>query len=183
MFYIIVGTITFIALILLIIAIYYNKFQFSIIEINEAENNTDLYLHKKLELLKRCCPIIRKALKKKKLLTDIDEINEESLNHFEFNEILNKAYIDLFKVIDENEKLLKSEKLLSILDELNENEENLFACIKFYNDTVVDFNQLIVAFPSNIIRLFFGYKKKEFYAHEKHEIFEILKENKEEEQK
>ena len=38
MFYIIVGIITFIAFILLIITIYYNKFQFAIIKIEEAEN-------------------------------------------------------------------------------------------------------------------------------------------------
>ena len=180
MFYIIVGSITFIALILLIIIIYYNKFQFAIIKINEAENNTDIYLHKKFNLLKRGGSIIRKELKKKKILTEVDELPIEQLNHFEFNEALNQAYMDLFKVIDENEKLLKSEKLFLILNELNENEEDLVACIRFYNDTVVDFNQLIVSFPSNIIRLFFGYKKKEFYSHEKREIFEILKEEEKE---
>ena len=59
--------------------------------------------------------------------------------------------------------------------ELVDNEEDLVASIKFYNDTVVDFNKLIVSFPSNIIRLIFRYKRKEFYNHEKREIYEILK--------
>jgi hypothetical protein len=61
----------------------------------------------------------------------------------------------LFKVLDENEKLLKSETLLSILEELNDNEEDIIGAIKFYNDTVVDFNELVVSFPANIIALFF----------------------------
>ena len=177
MFYIVVGSITFIAFILLIIVIYYNKFQFAIIKIDEAENNTDIFLNKKNDLIKRCCPIIRNELKKKKVLENIDKIDGEELNHFEFNEALDKAYIDLFKIIDDNEKLLKSENLTNILNELNDNEEDLMASIQFYNDTVVEFNRLIVSFPSNIIRLFFGYKRKEFYSREKHEIFEILKEN------
>lgn len=177
MFYIIVGSITIFALISLIFVIYYNKFQFTIIKINEAEENADIYLNKKFELLKRCSPIIRKELKKKKILEEIEQINIEELNHFELNTSLNKAFADLLKVIDEYDKLLKSEILLGILQELNDNEENLMASIKFYNDTVVEFNRLISSFPSNIIRLFFRYKRKEFYSQEKHEIFEILKDD------
>lgn len=177
MFYMIVGSITLIALILLIITIYYNKFQFAIIKIDEAENNADIYLNKKYDFLKRCSPIIRKELKKKKLLEEVEHIKIEELNHFELNEVLNKAYIELFKVIDDHEKLLKSENLIGILNELNDNEEDLMASVKFYNDTVVEFNRLVSSFPSNIIRLLFRYKRKEFYSQEKHEIFEILKDN------
>ena len=81
----------------------------------------------------------------------------------------------LFKTLDDNEKLLKSEKIVNIINEFNDNEEDLVASIKFYNDTVVDFNKLIVSFPSNVIRLIFRYKRKEFYNNEKREIYEILK--------
>ena len=174
MFYIIVGSITFIAFILLIIVIYYNKFQFSIIKIDEAEENAEIFLNKKYELIKRIVPIIRKELKDKELVSEIDD-DFESLNHFEFNDKLSKIDNILFKTLDDNEKLLKSEKIVNIINEFNDNEEDLVASIKFYNDTVVDFNKLIVSFPSNIIRLIFRYKRKEFYNHEKREIYEILK--------
>ena len=46
--------------------------------------------------------------------------------------------------------------------------------IRFYNDTVVDYNQLVIAFPSSIVAFFKRYKKKEFYNNEKREIFEIF---------
>lgn len=174
MFYIIVGSITFIAFILLIIVIYYNKFQFSIIKIDEAEENAEIFLNKKYELIKRIVPIIRKELKDKELVSEIDE-DFESLNHFEFNDKLSKIDNNIFNILDDNEKLLKSEKIINIINEFNDNEEDLVASIKFYNDTVVDFNKLIVSFPSNIIRLIFRYKRKEFYNHEKREIYEILK--------
>lgn len=174
MFYIIVGSITFIAFILLIIVIYYNKFQFSIIKIDEAEENAEIFLNKKYELIKRIVPIIRKELKDKELVSEIDD-GFESSNHFEFNDRLSKIDDKIFKILDDNEKLLKSEKIINIINEFNDNEEDLVASIKFYNDTVVDFNKLIVSFPSNIIRLIFRYKRKEFYNHEKREIYEILK--------
>ena len=56
--------------------------------------------------------------------------------------------------------MFKSESLVHIIEDLNSNEIDLVAAVKFYNDTVVSFNQLIVSFPSNIIRLFFGYRKR-----------------------
>lgn len=174
MFYIIVGGITVLALILLIVAINYNKFQFAIIKIDEAENNTDLFLQKKYDLIKRLVPIIKGILKQKEFMEDIKNDFSE-LNHFELNKKLSDFSSEIFKTLDDNDKLLKSEKIINLMTEFNDNDEDLTASIKFYNDTVVKFNKLIMSFPSNIIRLFFGYKRKDFYADEKREMYEILK--------
>lgn len=174
---IIIGCIVLIALLGIIIIIYHNKFKISIVKIEEAENNIDLFLQKKLESLKRASKIIKKELKMEEFLDEIDNEMVTELNNFELNELLTRTYNEFFKTLDDNEKLFKSGSLIHIIEELNNNEIDLVASIKFYNDTVVTFNQLIVSFPSNIFRLFFGYRKKEFYTHEKREIYEILKEN------
>ena len=174
---IIIGCIVLIALLGIIIIIYHNKFKISIVKIEEAENNIDLFLQKKLESLKRASKIIKKELKMDEFLDEIDNEMVAELNNFELNELLTRTYNEFFKTLDDNEKLFKSESLIHIIEELNSNEIDLVASIKFYNDTVVTFNQLIVSFPSNIFRLFFGYRKKEFYTHEKREIYEILKDN------
>lgn len=178
MFYIIVGSITIVAFILLIVVIVYNKFQFCNIKVEEAESNIGIDLSKKLELIRRCIPIIKEELKLKEFLEDANSINEEELNHFDLNNKLNDVSKKLFSIIDDNDKLYKSDALVQILNEYNENEVDLVGTIKFYNDTVVYYNHLVMAFPSNIIRHFFGYKRKEFYSHEKREIFEILKDQK-----
>ncbi len=173
----ILGIIVLVALLSLIFVVYHNKFKISIIKMEEAENNIDLLLQKKLDLLKRAKPIVIKELKLDFFLDAIENDNIDELNHFELNELLKKSFNEFFQILDENEKLFKSEALVRIIEELNSNEVELVAAVKFYNDTVVTFNQLIVSFPSNIIRLFFRYKKKEFYNHEKREIYEILKDN------
>ena len=178
MFYIIVGGITFIAFILLIIVIVYNRFQFCNIKVEEAEANIGIDLDKKLDLIRRSVPIIKDELKLEEFLTEVDDLNEEVLTHFELNNVLNEVSKKLFNIIDDNDKLYKSDALVKILNEYNDNEIDLVGTIKFYNDTVVDYNHLILAFPSNIIRHIFGYKKKEFYSHEKRETFEILKDEK-----
>ena len=170
---IIIGVIVIISFLLLIIIINNNKFQFSIIKIDKAEEDISLYLEKKKELLNRSRPVIIKELKLDSFLEDLDN-DLDNMNNFEEYELLKKEYNNFFKTLDENEKLLKSETLLSILEDLNDNEEDIVGAIKFYNDTVVEFNKLLVSFPSNIIGFFKRYKKKEFYNDEKREIFEIL---------
>lgn len=174
---VILGCIVFVALIAIVFILYHNKFRISIVKMEEAENNIDLFLQRKLDLLKRAKQVIIKELKLEDFLEQLDSDRINDLNHFELNDLLKKSYNELFKILDDNEKLFKSESLTHIIEDLNTNEIDLVAAIKFYNDTVVTFNQLIVTFPSNIIRLFFGYRKKEFYNHEKREIYEILKDN------
>ena len=170
---IIIAIIVVISFLLCILVFINNKYQLAIIKIDKAEEDIELYLVKKKELLDRTRPIIKKELKLESFLGDLDEINDE-FNNFDMHLALKKSYNLLFKTLDENEKLLKSDSLVSILEDLNYNEENIVGAIKFYNDTVVEFNQLIVSFPSKIIAFFKRYRKKDFYNNEKREIFEIL---------
>ena len=175
---IVLGCLVFISIVLLILTIFNNKFQLSIIKIEKAEEDINMCLEKKKDLLNRTRPVITKELKIDEFLNEID-FDFESVNNIECHNKLKMAYNELFKTIDDNEKLLKSDSLVSILDNLNTNEEEIIGAIKFYNDTVVEFNQLVVSFPSSVIALFKRYKKKEFYNNEKREIFEILSDKQE----
>ena len=69
---IILGCVVLVALLGIIIIIYHNKFRISIVKMEEAENNIDLFLQKKLELLKRAKPIVEKELKIEDFLEQID---------------------------------------------------------------------------------------------------------------
>lgn len=161
--------------ILFIATIINNRFKFAIIKIEKAEEDINLYLQKKKELIERTIPIIKKELKLKEYLNDINNINDET-NNFNKNDILKKLSNEIYKTIDENEKLYKSDSLMSIINDLSDNEENIVGAIKFYNDTVVDYNKLAISFPTNIIAFVKRYKKKQFYNNEKREMFEILNE-------
>ena len=162
MFYGILGGIVAISIVLMVITIYYNKFNFVIIKIEEAENNIGVLLNKKVELLDRTRPIIKKELKLDNFLEDIEFLRESQINHFELNSNLKEHHNDLLRTIDDNEKLLKSESLVSIIDELSSNEDSILGSTKFYNDNVVVFNQLVGGFPSNIVAFLWRYKKKSF---------------------
>lgn len=174
MLYTILAIVIVISIILMLITIFYNKFKFAIIKIDEAENNIDILFEKKIQLLERTRPIIKKELKLKEFMEDIEFLNESQINHFEMNNSLKNLHNELNSVLDENEKLFKSEALVSIIDELNSNEEAILGSTKFYNDNVVIFNQLVGSFPSNLVALLWRYKRKEFYNNEKKEMYEIL---------
>ena len=173
---IILGVIVTISILMFIFVLFNNKFQLAIIKIDKAEEDISMYLQKKEELLGRAKPIIQKEIKKKDILLDLDMIEVEATN-FSKHLTLKKIYNELFKLLDENEKLFKSKSLQGILEELNQNEEDIVGSIRFYNDTVVDFNHLVLSFPSNLIAFIRRYKKRDFYNNEKRESFEILNEH------
>lgn len=165
-----------IVIIVLIILSCHNKFKLANIKINEAEKNIDLILNQKKDYIDKIKPMIANEIEDKKFLEDIDEliINEEK--YFESNKILADLYAELLTTIDENEKLLNNEEIENIIDKLSENEVELTASIKYYNNSSTKLNEMIKTFPSNIVRVFLGFKKKELFKDEKREIYEILKE-------
>ena len=97
---VILGVIVFISLLLIIITICSNKFKFALIKIEKAEEDIKLYLDRKKDLLKRTQPIIKKELKSKSFLNDIDSENE--FNNFQLHDFLKSNYNELLKVLDDN---------------------------------------------------------------------------------
>lgn len=166
-----------VGLIGILVVINHNKFKFAIIKIEEAENNIDVLLQKKLDLLNRASSVIKKELKLETFLDNLLEVESKKLNHFQLNDLLNESTSQFYKTLDDNEKLYKSESLNNIILEFKANNLDLVAAVKFYNDAVVIFNKLRCSFPSNLIGFLFRYKKKEFYNNEKKEMYEILNDN------
>ncbi len=174
--YILAG-IVILGIISILVVIGNNKISFVLIKIDKANEDISLYLDKKYELLERTRPIIKKELKIEEFLDGIEAYNSFKEDSFDSHNLLKSCYNELFKTLDNNEKLLKSESLNKILQELTDNEENIVGAIKFYNDTVVDYNKLVVSFPSRILTFFRGCKKLDFYNNEKRERFGILNDN------
>ena len=172
----ILGIIVIIGIISILIVIGNNKINFIKIKIEKANEDISLYLDKKYELLERTRPIVKKELKVEEFLEELGTYESFKEDSFDSHNLLKSCYNELFKTLDNNEKLLKSDSLSKILKELTDNEENIVGAIKFYNDTVVDYNKFVVSFPSKIIALFRGCKKLEFYNNEKREKFGILNE-------
>jgi len=152
-----------------------NKFNLLNIKIKESESNIDLFLQKKKNILQRIIKIILEDEKYKDYFTEFEEDISKKNNNFQFHSLLNKYYMQVSKIIFDDDKVATLDKVVELLSELKDNEEDLIGSIKFYNDTVVDYNGLIKTFPHNLFSIIVGYKEKEFYSNEKEEMFQILK--------
>ena len=157
---IIIAIVIVVCILLILILLGKIKFNFSIIKIEEAESNIEIYLEKKRNLLERAIPVLKKELKQDDFLKSLDKLDKDVLNHFQINTLLHNAYLELLGIIDENEKLLKSKTITKIVRDLDSNEQNRIGSIKYYNDNVTNFNKLVNSFPTNIIAFFSKYKKK-----------------------
>ncbi len=174
--YIIIIIIFFIVISLLfsIFIINYNKFQTAIIKISEAEENINILLKKKLELILRVKNFIEDKKEDYKI-TGLEKLEKQELNTFELNIELEKYNKKIMEITDYDKSVIfDDDEILVIKDLYNINTECL-ASERYYNDNVVTYNNLIKCFPSNIIAKICKYKFKDFYSNEKEEIFEILK--------
>lgn len=177
--FLIVAVITILAIILIFVITTYNKFQFSIIKISEAENNIDILLEKKLDYIARFIPIIKENSKED--CRELDKVNllkSKKLNNFELNHQLDKYQKELHEILDTDDTLSKLEIIINLYAEYEDNEDELEASKEYYNDNVTIYNKLVHCFPSNLIGILFHYKHKDFYIDEKEEMFEILKDDK-----
>ncbi len=175
MYIYVISGIVLLGVIVLFFSKHYNKFQFLIIKMDEANNNIDILLEKKEKILERFTPFLEKVDK------DDAKNYKNSMKHkifkadrAELNNHLNKISHQLRKLVDENKKLSKLDDLDDLNLQLFNTDEELEAALKFYNVSVTDYNKLVKCFPSLILALIFKYKVRCFYTITEFKEFEIL---------
>ena len=76
---------------------------------------------------------------------------------------LTKAINKLFALTESYPDLKANENFLGLQAELSETEEKITYARQFYSDSVLQYNNKIDLFPSNIVASLFGYKKEKFF--------------------
>ena len=118
MFEIILGCGIVVLLLITMIIIYHNKFQYVIIKIEEAENNINILLDKKQELLNRARPIIKKEFKLDEFLEELEKLENKGLNQFQMNSWLKDSYFD------ELEREITEKAVDTLVNHISELEED-----------------------------------------------------------
>ena len=179
MYFVILGIIILVLIFLMIEVSFYNKFQMVRIRISEAENNIDILLQKKFQLLERAIKIIEdfdSKYQEEEISTKLVKIKNKKVNNFELNKELEKMIAEYKSLLDLDSKVSEISSIININFELVEIDNELNAAKKYYNEHIVSYNKLIRSIPSNIVAKIYHYTVKDFYSDEKIEIFEILKE-------
>ena len=169
MIYLIIGLVLLIVLLLVINFLYYkNKFNFYFLKVEEADNNIELILEKKTEILLKMAKIIDKDMKK-----ELEELKKKEISKHQCYIELSSLGNKLLKEADA-EEYESNKKLNNLIGRFDDNECDLKGSLKYYNDNAVEINNYIHKFPSNIVSLFSHFKELDIYKLEKRESFAIL---------
>ncbi len=158
---IIIGVCTLI-LIFLIFSIIVSKKRMSreVLKIEEADNNIDLYLEKKKQLLDKA----KSYFKEQEEFSSYEGISFDEIDHIRTNEVLEEYNQKLEELIEFDEELMMRKEFQDIFKELIDNNCNLYGSIKFYNDSVEKYLSLKKKFPTKLVNLFCGFKKYDLYV-------------------
>lgn len=169
MIYLIIGLVLLVILLLVINFLYYkNKFNFYFLKVEEANNNIELILEKKIEILLKIAKIIDKDMEK-----ELEEFKKKEISKHQCYVELSSLGNKLLKEADA-EEYESNKKLNNLIGRFDDNECDLKGSLKYYNDNAVEINNYIHKFPSNIVSLFSHFKELDIYKIEKRESFAIL---------
>lgn len=145
------------------------------IKINEAENNINILLEKKLNLLSNISKTIN-AKNKEKVLVELPKIKNKKLEIFDLINESSKLNKELNNFIEDNNYILSDEEDSLMKDLYNTNLE-INAIIDYYNLNSDLYNKTIKKPTYLFIRIIKRFVKKEKILVEKEVEFEILKQN------
>jgi len=80
------------------------------------------------------------------------------------NNQLSETLKTLFAVVENYPDLKANQNFLKLQEELAHTENKISFARQFYNDVVMDYNNRVQMFPSNIVAGMFGFKPAEFYT-------------------
>ncbi len=80
------------------------------------------------------------------------------------NNMLTETLKSLFAVVENYPNLKANENFAKLQEELTTTENKISFARQFYNDVVMDYNNQIQMFPSNIIASMFRFAAEEFYT-------------------
>lgn len=163
-----------ITVIFIIVIVSSNKFQILNIKINEAEENINLLLNEKYDLLVKIGEIVKKEANDT-FFDELDNLKTDEISKIELNKELAKYDSKIIELTDYNKDIKFDEDELKLFTQLEEIEIECTADKKYYNDNVDIYNRLVRKIPSSMIAKFKKIKCKDLYTDEKEEIFEIMK--------
>lgn len=126
------------------------------IKIDDALDSFNTYLDKKKKHLLKSKDIIgTNEYKEEFKELDLDNIDNLSL-YYKLNDLEEKFYDSL-----NNDKVKKEKEAINLKKKIRNVNSNIIASIKFYNDSLDKYYKIKKRFPSNIVKIFCGFKKYE----------------------
>ncbi len=154
----------FIVIVLAIIIGMYNNLITKKKKIERNKSLVDVYLKKRFDLIPNLVEVCKGYSKhEKETLEKVIELRS-SFNNYptdENREKLNKVYNSLIAIVENYPEIKASDSYLKLQKELTNIENEIQASRRIYINSITDYNNLVMRFPSSFIAKLFGYKQIE----------------------
>lgn len=142
----------------------YNKLQHSKTKIEHAECLIDDSLRTKYDLITQYEKLIKDEVEiDKNFLKDFSKLKDNNISNFELDRKLIEYINIISKVKADNADLADNKEMKKLFAEEKKIDEKLQAAKSYYNKYTSEMNDLIRAFPSNIVSRMHGFDVKTFF--------------------
>jgi LemA protein len=159
-----------IAIALLYVLIVYNGLVVARNRIREALSQIDVQLKRRTDLIPNLVETVKGYAKHEKTLLENVTKARTSLmtagtthEKAEANNMLSDTLKSLFAVAENYPDLKASSNFHELQEELSDTENKIAYSRQFYNSNVLDYNNRLDIFPSNIVARLFSFKPEEFF--------------------
>ncbi len=133
-------------------------------KIERSNALVDVYLKKRFDLIPNLVEVCKGYSEhEKETLTKVAELRASFNNNptNETREELNKVYQSLIAIAENYPKVKASDNYLKLQKELTNVENELQASRRIYINSITEYNNLVMKFPSAMVAKIFGFKKYE----------------------
>lgn len=142
----------------------YNRMQESIIRIDEAESRIDSNLRDKFDLLNRTVMLIKSKIElDPEAFKDLIKLKGRKISNFDLDRNLVKLHDEFISVFDTNTSLRESDEIFKAYKQLELIDDELVTLRNYYNANILNYNEMIKKFPTNIIAKLKKYNERLFY--------------------
>lgn len=148
----------------------YNSLATGKVRIKEAFSAIDVQLKRRIDLIPNLIETVKGySVYEKSVLENITKLRTSLMNakapqeKAEADNMLTGALKSLFAVSENYPDLKANQNFLHLQQELSDTENKIAYSRQFYNTNVLDYNAMLVTFPSAVIGKVFGFKEEEFF--------------------
>lgn len=158
-----------IAIIVIALISYYNRFALLENRIENSFSQIDVQLKKRADLVPNLMESVKGYMKHEKGIMDSVTAARKALvgagdvhKKLKADAVLESALGRLFAIAENYPNLKASENFIQLQEELSAIEDKIAYSRQYYNDSVLDYDNLFTTFPGNMFAKMYGRKQKEY---------------------
>ncbi|MGC8737615.1 MAG: LemA family protein [Candidatus Hydrogenedens sp.] len=167
---ILIAVLVFIVLLVLFFISTYNRLVRLLNEVKNAWSQIDVQLKRRHDLIPNLVETVKGYMQHERAtLENITQARNLAMKPGSVNERaqaeqqLTQALHNFFVVVENYPDLKANQNFLALQEELTSTENRISFARQAYNDTVMNFNNVMQMFPTNIVGTMFGFKEQSFF--------------------